>query len=242
MISRDSRTFALSLPSFKGHIDELAMLVAQKKLAVEDLPLSQMAAQLASHVHGEAYLDLDEVGTLMSVTAGLLLSKSARLLVQPMPAEEEDVTPFGSQRITDRIVFAHAAAILADREGLESFAPLAIPNLVERPVQPRSPAMLARAWADMQQRAASGRVRVAVPAFVRLETAVSRLIRRLRSHGWVSFASLLRGSNRQDAVVHFIAVLELVRQRQASVVQAMPYEDIRIEYTGRVADEASRVG
>jgi chromatin segregation and condensation protein Rec8/ScpA/Scc1 (kleisin family) len=95
----------------------------------------------------------------------------------------------------------------------------------------------------MQKRSGKAVRRVAAPAFVRLEVAVSTIIRHLRSGRPVRLGRLLRGATRQDAVMHFLAVLELVRRRQATAEQPDLFADIMIERSQQAGEDvASRAG
>jgi segregation and condensation protein A len=237
-------SFTLSVPAFEGTIDELLALVAQNKLAPEDISLSGMAAQLSAFLEMDAAndLELEEAGRLVAAVARLAVRKSAQLLVQPLDADldAEQIRP--ARHALDRAALRDAVARLVSREGLESFSPIAVPHLVERQLAPRPAGSLPRAWAEMHSRAARARALVAIPAFVRLETAVSGLVRRLRAQARVSLRRLLDGADRHEAVVHFLAVLELVRRRQAVVAQSELFEDIVVEYVESGDAEASRAG
>jgi segregation and condensation protein A len=227
---------------FDGEFDELLRLVLHKRILAEDIPLTELAGQLSVHFRRAAGLDLDEVGYLLSVSARLLLLKSAHLLARPVDGETAELVGQSSRRIVDGLSFAAAASYLSGREGAECFSPLLAPQLVEKRLEPRSPAILNRAWHDVQSRTSRARHRVSLPPFVHLESAVSALIRQLRARARVSLNRLLRGSNRNDAVVHFLAVLELVRRRQVTAQQPKLYQDIVLEYVDSVEDEASRAG
>jgi chromatin segregation and condensation protein Rec8/ScpA/Scc1 (kleisin family) len=187
-------------------------------------------------------LDLDEAGYLITSVSRLLALKSAQLIVQPLDDATDELISSRSGRLLERAALGGAVAHLSAREGSECFAPIAAPHLVERQLEPRSPSALARTWTELQHRAARASARVAVPGFVRLETAVSGLIRRLRAQARTSLGKLLCGADRHEAVVHFLAVLELVRRRQAVADQSDIFADIVVEYVERGAEEAFRAG
>jgi chromatin segregation and condensation protein Rec8/ScpA/Scc1 (kleisin family) len=84
--------------------------------------------------------------------------------------------------------------------------------------------------------------RVAVHSFVRLEATVSALIRRLHSGAKISLHLLLHGATKEDAVVHFVAVLELVRRRQAEATQTDLFGDITVEFRERAKAASARAG
>ena len=128
--------------------------------------------------------------------------------------------------------------VIKDLDSLKAEAP-AIGKV--KAVEPWSPHLLARAWERLDGRVRSRVKRVSVPAFVRLEVALSGLIRTLTHQGRASFAGMLRGASRNDVVVHFMAVLELVRRRQATASQDALLGDITIQWveSGTEADRQS---
>lgn len=233
--------FQISLPGFDGTAPDLCDLVQQRKLPVGELPLAELTAQFAAHLAAVPEPDLDETGEFLRAAARLLLLKSAMLLPQLVEETEVEEGP-SPARYGPSGVIPEAVAELAVRQGAESFPPLPRALLIERPVEPFSALLLRRAWSQMESRRGPEAMPVSAPPFVRLEVALSRLIRRLAGGAAISFRSLLRGVNRNDAVVHFLALLELIRRRQASVSQTGLFEDIAIERAEREAASRSRAG
>jgi chromatin segregation and condensation protein Rec8/ScpA/Scc1 (kleisin family) len=189
-------------------------------------------------------IDLEEVGEFLQLTSKLILLKSEHLLPhETAEVQDEEIAERVRPALMDRADIAVGASYLAERHGQESFAPLPHPYTVERPVEPRPASLLSRTWEQMQKRSGDAVLRVAAPAFLRLEVAVSTIIRNLRSGRSVRLGLLLRHASRQDAVMHFLAVLELVRRRQATAEQQGLFEDIVIERAEPVEDDlASRAG
>ncbi|HLJ69401.1 MAG TPA: hypothetical protein VKX16_18760 [Chloroflexota bacterium] len=230
----------VELPFFAGDLEELVRRVLRREIDPSHLSVAAVTSQLAANVAGAATLDLDLAGTALALSAHLLSHVSSSLLMAPGREDEADLA--APAAAIDRDLLAQAADRFREREGLEVFVAPPRVDLVERPVQPRNPSVLARLWSEMYQRRPMAPVRVSVPAFVRLESAVSSLIRQLKAGGGVRLGRLLRGSSRGDAVVHFLAVLELVRRRQARAHQAGPFGEITLEYAQDGSDAASRAG
>jgi segregation and condensation protein A len=232
--------FQLSLPVFEGDVDDLLRLVSQRKISTSDLHVASVTEQFRSYLASAEQPDLDLTGEFVSASARLLVMKSADLLVI-----EGDHEEFGSSEHAPRTAdedLKAASLLLRAREGMESFAPDVPPFAPPKAMQPRSPLLLVRAWEGLDRRTRTRIKRVAVPSFVRLEAALSGLIRQLKARNRVSFASLLRGAGRNDAVVNFIAVLELVRRRQATATQEGLLTDIIVEWAEDGAEAAERAG
>lgn len=235
--------FLVQLPLFEGSVDELCRLVTDHRLAAEDVQVSVLTAQLRDYLDVEEQLDLEVAGDALVATARLALLKSSRLLAQPVSAIEMDEAAAPSRpRWEYRDRLGALAESLASSEGRESVAPIVPPVTVERKFEPQRASLLMRAMEDMVRRRELPEAPVRVPAFVRLEAAVSTLIRTLHSAASISLRHLLRGASRRDAVVHFLAVLEIVRRRQGAAHQPEPFGDITIEHVDRAVETASRAG
>jgi segregation and condensation protein A len=234
--------FQLSLPIFEGTVEDLIRLASERRIPTDDIETAAVAAQYARYLESSVDVDLEATGEFLALATRLLLLKSTRVLAIPVEIEEPEFVDQEDRSFADRDRLLGVATGLRAREGLESLAPLVPPVIVERRAEPRSARALLRAWHDMQQRRGVEAAPLAIPAFVRLEAAVSGLIRRLKSSVRLSFSALVHGSSRHDAVVHFIAVLELVRRRQATVEQDELFGDITVEYADRAADSSARAG
>jgi segregation and condensation protein A len=231
----------LSLPGFDGSADAFLALVTQRKLGPDEVPVADVTRQFLSHITAAEHVDLQVAGDLMAASARLMAMKSAQLLVVPVEEEEEPLIeqPFDP---AERRRFHEAIGSLAAREGRESFLPPAPPLEIERRWEPRSSSLLVRAWQEMSAHGTSPQRRLAVPGFVRLEVAVSGLIRALRAGSRIMFRQLVRNQSRNDTVVHFMAVLELVRQRRIYTEQGELFADITMQWASDHAESSSRVG
>jgi chromatin segregation and condensation protein Rec8/ScpA/Scc1 (kleisin family) len=66
---------------------------------------------------------------------------------------------------------------------------------------------------------------------INIRETISTIRDRLVEHGTTSFHSLLKqAKNKSEAIITFLAVLELVKQRSATVSQSALHEDMQIEY------------
>lgn len=231
----------LRLPIFEGEIDTLVRLVADRKLGANEIRMADVASQVSDYLAGQRNIDLEQVGDLVASVARLLLLKSSRLLARPDTAEEvEDDRPVASP--VDRTELVRAATDLRVREGWDSVAPVSPGFAFEQRTEPREPSVLAHAWLDMRQRHGREPAPVVLPTFVRLEVALSGLVRRLKSSATLSLSSLLHGTSRNDVVIYFLAVLELARRRQVLPRQSELFGDISLEYVDRSAEAATRAG
>ena len=221
----------LSLPQVDSSPASLLQIIQQRDFPVEDLLLREITQRFHASVTADAELDLNAVGDLLAASARLVAWKSHCLL----PDLHADTT--GEDQAEPH---CHAARIypaeiragmegLAARQGMESRS--ALPRQI--PIEPKTESWpvtsLMRALKDLQKRQGPRVFRVVTPTFIRLEVALSHLIGRLRPGRRVSLGALLAGATRRDAVVHFLAVLELVRRRQAVAAQEQLFGEILVE-------------
>lgn len=225
--------FQLSLPGFEGPVDELPGAVSARQLALEEIPLASIPSQFLA-VTGAGNVDLDVAGEVLAATARLMLMKSVHLLSQPPTADQEETV--GAVRERDP-AFLTPALVLAGRQGSITYPSVGRVESVPRMSGTRPVQSLAEAWQAILTREADGRTRAAVPAFVRLEAAISRIISRLSRSAGVSFRKLLGRATREEAVMHFLATLELLRRGEAEAEQDALFGDIRL---GRANDERER--
>jgi len=238
-MSEEDAPFQVSLPSFEGPVDGLLRLVSQRKLAADAVSLAEVTAQFLQFLQQETDLDLQLTGNFVASSARLLALKSAFLVVEPV---EEEEAPVASVDHPLQQAMRSATAWLLDAASDKSFAKRDRTQPIVRPVVGRSPAALPRVWRAMLARTGERSRVVALPGFVRLEVALSRLMRSMRSGTRLPFSALVQGTRRQDVVVHFLAMLELVRRGQVTAQQRGLFDEIRLERADDFAGSASRAG
>jgi segregation and condensation protein A len=204
-----------------------------------DLFISPLLGEARAWLALQPRDDLELHAEVVCRIARLLAAQSGRLLALPADEDGEDLSPeTWDPAAMERV--RTLAVLLREHEGDETF-PGPIPaGLPERPVEPRAPSILLRAWNEMRDRARLEAVRVPVLSFVSLETALSDFIRRLRGVGRLSFKQVLGRCDRQEAVVRFLALLELVRQRRAVAAQDALFDEIMIERPEAEVDGGAR--
>lgn len=232
--------FQLSLPGFDGPVESLAPLVSARRLALDEIALAEIPAQFLAETKRQEVIDLELAGEIAATTARLMLLKSAQLLAEPVDDEDEPVSPIHDEETAE--AFRRAARRLSYSQGAEMFPSHGRLDLVPQRKETRPADLLGQSWRSLLARQAAEAVRAAVPAFLRLETAVSGLIARLRGGAPVSFHRSVRGGTRRDVVVHFLAALELIRRRQATATQTRLFSDITLESLVEHRDFGERAG
>lgn len=233
-----SAGFQLSLPGFDGRVDELPAVISSRQLTLDEIPLASIPSQFLAAAAGGA-VDLELAGEVLSATARLVLLKSVHLLAQPLREDDEEPAPDVRER--DPALLAPALA-LAERQGRTSYPSAGRAGSIPRLTETWSVVGLTDAWRSLLTREVDGRARASLPPFVRLETAISRIISRLASAAEISFRRVTGRASREDTVMHFLAALELVRRGEVEARQDKLFGDIHLGRSGDKQKRADRAG
>lgn len=236
--------YAVSLPSFQGPLDLLLQLIEKEELDINAISLLTVTDQYLRTI---ATLEAIEPGALadfLVIASRLLYLKSLSLLPKPNTveeSEEESVDALIKQLLEYRR-FKQAAALLQEREaqGLRVYVRTAPKPELERRLDLSNLDLnkLHNALRRVLQRIPSD------PPMPRVKTypiTVAEQIENVRSYLHqrqqqaadgieaqpITFTELLsRESTRLEVVVTFLAILELIKQRELSVEQENTFGEI----------------
>ena len=242
-------TFQVKLEMFEGPLDLLLHLIREHQVDILDIPIAKITDEYLRYLTLMQELDLDVAGEFLLMAATLIHIKS-KLLLPPeeMPegeeVEEEDPRAELVNRLLEYKKFKEAAQtlgvleveqLLVHRRG----AP-AMELTVEGPLQV-SMFELLRAFRDVLRRAEVPTPIEITPEELSVGQRIVVLLDRLAAESPLEFTSLFTETNRRvEIIVTFLALLELLRRRLATVRQAEPTGPIMI-YRGveRVEDEVA---
>jgi segregation and condensation protein A len=232
--------YTITLPSFEGPLDLLLRLIERAELDITTIALASVADQYLVHVRALPSPDPRSLAEFVSMAARLLLIKSRALLPRPEAASEAisadpDAEALARQlRVYQR--FQQAAALLREwqEEGRRTFlrtAPVVAPAEPQQLVLNHSVAELISA--------VQRRIQLALPLEPTLPLSLAprltvrqvgeRIRQRLVHSGWFSFENLLEAVNtRQELIVTFWAVLELLKRRAIVIEQEALFGPISI--------------
>jgi segregation and condensation protein A len=226
-IEVDAQPFELQLEVFSGPLDLLLQLIESRQLDVLTVPLAAMADAFVEHLAGHP-VPADELADFVAIASQLILLKSRRLLPGDEPlagltAEEEPDEEELRRRLVEYRALREASRTLGDwdlarpgyrREPREA-------DLPEAPVEPMPPFLLADA---LDRLAAIPEPAPPPPEVVPREVTIAMQIATLRGAmgraGHVVLQRVLATcQSRTEVAVTVLALLELVRRRQATVQQ-----------------------
>jgi segregation and condensation protein A len=226
--------FAIEQETFRGPLDALLDLIEDRKLAISEINLAEVADSYLAYVERLPSLPLGETAQFVLVASTLLLIKSRALLpLLELSADEKESVDELEKRLARLKIIRSTAKLLRKEWGK---APLYFPRRapVQEVVFNPGESSAERIHTALSQLLAllpkpEALVQAAVAPVLALEDVIFDLKRRLSRALSAKWSDLIKGASRHDAIVHFLAVLELVRSGSVSVTQEKLFSDITIE-------------
>ncbi len=238
--------YAVSLPSFQGPLDLLLQLIERQELDINEISLLAVTDQYLRTITGLTAVEPGALADFLVVASRLLYLKSLSLLPKPQvieEAEEESIDALIQQLLAYRRL-KQAAAVLQEREeqGLRVYVRTAPRPALERRLDLSNldVAKLYTALRRVLQRIPSDppmpRVKTyAITVAEQIETVRTYVLdvhqqRALRGdEPTVTFTELLtHGATRLEIVVTFLAILELIKQRELLAAQSATFGEITL--------------
>lgn len=241
--SMKSMSYQVRLPVFEGPFELLFHLIEQEEVAIWDIPIARIAEQYLEYIATMQELDLELAGEFLVMAATLLAIKARLLLPQPEADEaatEEAVDPRMElvARLLEYRRFREAAHELSqlgagrDRLFARGYTPppVGLAPLYTRPIGKATISDLAHAMRVVLEAYQPPPPTVAVPRRrLTVEGRVADLQAMFARNPFCSFHSLLpKRPTRQDVVVTFLALLELIRRGMLRAKQPTPFGSIDV--------------
>ena len=243
----------VKLEVFEGPLDLLLHLIDKNKVNIYDIPIVEITAQYLDYVHHMDREDLDLVSEFLVMAATLLDIKSRMLLPRETNEEGEEEDPRAElvERLLEYRKFKYMGEELRDRSvGSErlQFKEPTIPREVatyQPPVdldallQDVTMLRLKSIFDEILRRQAD-KVDPVRSQFGKIEREtvqigdrISAVRRRVARGGRYSFRQLLsQGATKEEIVVTFLAVLEMIKTGEIRLTEDSTRDDIIIEGNG----------
>ena len=249
-------SYTLRLPVFEGPLDLLLHLIRSHKLDICDVAISQVTEQYLDYLAMMESLDLDVAGEFLVMAATLMEIKSRTLLPRPEPLNPEDEGIDPREELVQKLLeyerFQQVAEQLRElaTESSRSFQrPIAEEWEGAAPLVELRPADLLFALSKMRGAEDEAKGRELPPSLrvrrqaINIRQRTAEILRRvLQAEEPMRFSTLIQWNGRriprQEVLVTFLAILELVRQGQITAWQAGACGEIILTpREGRVLDE-----
>jgi segregation and condensation protein A len=226
----------LHLAAFDGPLDLLLHLIREQKLEILDLPMADITRQYMDYLMLMEELNLEIAAEFVGMAAQLLQIKSRMMLPRPPAPEAEDPREDLIQRLLDYQQVKEAALALTERESAWRHTVYAKglditehAKTEDQPIRVTLFDLLGAYREALKNLLPPPPVEVRTPPKT-LDMRIAELIAALQDHGWHPFGGLLAPArSREDLVLTFLALLELVRTRRIKLVQSEAFGEIRVQ-------------
>lgn len=221
-------------PVFEGPLELLLALVEREELDIFEVPLARVTDAYLVEIAAREVPDPQEMAEFLWMAARLLLLKSIRLLPGEPPNDEEAELLGWEEDVRRRLeeyrAYKAMAGDLMKRAEQETFAfpPPARPVESAGQEEPLEVGLLVVAFNSVLARIPP-RPLVVTGRTWTLEEKLDVIATRLRSGPIELLELILESEDRLEAVVTFVAVLELLRRSEISVRQKERFGPIHIE-------------
>jgi segregation and condensation protein A len=231
--------YQVRLPVFEGPFDLLLHLIEREKLDISTVSLAMVTDQFLAYVGEMEIIRAGDLADFLLMASRLVLIKSRLLLPAPPKPdgeeEEEDPAEVLARQLREYRRFKEAAAVLRaiEESGCHTYTRAAPLPELERRLSADAfslPDLLAAARAALVSLPPAPLPNgVVIPFTLTIQDQI-RLIRRSTSEGrTVTFRALVQHArHRMEIAVTLLAVLELIKRRQVTVVQSGLFGEIEI--------------
>lgn len=234
-------SYKIQLDKFEGPLDLLLYLIKKNDIDICDIPISEITDQYLEYIEMMKMLDLEIVGDFLVMAATLLQIKS-RMLLPPDPlAQEEPVDP--RAQLVQRLQEYEQFKIIADELKSKEFNRQ---DLFSRSVDQEKMDQLKEESQEVVFEASLFDLINALNAALKntgekksydikaeeftVEGKIHTLLHVLLERPELSIVELFaQASNKEEMVVIFVAILELIRQKEIIAIQRRQFDDIIIK-------------
>jgi segregation and condensation protein A len=227
---------------YEGPLDLLLDLIIKAELDITRLALAAVTDQYLAHLEQLQQSSAVEVSRFLVVAAKLIQIKSEALLPRPPERAEGEEDPAESLARQLKIYreIKMTAKWLQSREiqGLRTYIRLAPPPFIDEELDLEGVTIenleeYLRALYRFQEEAAPITSVVTIPK-VTIKNKIRDLLIKLGQQNHLSYRGMLpEHYDRIEAIVLFLAILELIKQQYANASQGSLFADIEVESTNK---------
>lgn len=241
LASSDSSPYQVKLEAFEGPLDLLLHLIKINQINIADIPMALITRQYLDYLGLMKSLNLNVAGEFLVMASTLIHIKSKLLL--PVQAEEEEELGDPREELVRRLVeykrFKDAAERFENRELLwrDVFRRTALPETEDGEdaiaVTDLSLFDLLDAFRQVLERIPEKRNIDMIVDELSVKDRMAEVRERLERESSLTFESLFDNDTTRDQVIlTFLAVLELIRVRLTRVEQGDLFGPIRLVWRG----------
>lgn len=237
ILSKPGSQYTIHTDVYEGPLDLLLDLITKAELDITRLSLAKVTDEYLTYLTSMGQTTAVEVSGFLVVAAKLIQIKSEALLPRPperLEGEEDPAESLARQLRIYRAIKETAKWLQSlEQDGFHTYIRLAPPPNIQKyldlsGVDVNNLIGLLKGLYHFQEDAAPITTVVTIPRRT-IKNKISDLIQSLRSQGHLSYRQMLpKGCDRIEAIVLFLAVLELIKQQYANAEQESLFGDIQI--------------
>jgi segregation and condensation protein A len=243
-------TYEIKLPQFEGPFDLLLFFIERDELDIYDIPISKIANDFLSYIHGMETLNIEVASEFILVAATLMRIKAKMLLprkeVNPETGQEIDPRDELVSRLIEYKKYKEATEVMRkmeeDRQSINKRGNVLNENkeiaaLFETEFEMQSLTMfrLLKAFQNVLDRIAREKNKVVHTVDTPPYTIAGEKMlinERLLSGDKLAFASVFEGvENRLHAIFVFLSVLELIQEQKIKITIGEGYNNFWLNKT-----------
>lgn len=230
-------SYLVNLEKFYGPLDLLLYLLEREEIDIYDIPIARITDQYIAYIDAVGYSDLNNIGDFLSMASYLLKLKSRMLL--PVYAsddeqleEEEDPREELVNRILEYKQFKQLGEYLGDRyeDSQRIFFRYGQPEAESLDAEIASSIKaLLRAWDGLITRN-NTEIEFELPQGEAIAEKMDAILSRLPADGLPILFGDIYGENsfRREALIYFLALLELIRLQKVEALQESHFGSIKL--------------
>ncbi len=228
--------YKVKLEKFEGPMELLLELIEKEKMNITELSLSKVADEYLEYIKDNHNIHLENLAEFLSVAAKLILIKSKALLpMLKFSDEEEEEIKDLTYQLEEYKKFKKASLLIGEmaERGLISYARESFsgvktvfypPENINRFDLKKYFQLVISEIPQLEKLKEE-----VVEEVVTLEERIVELENSLRSKAETSFSTLIaKASTKVDAIISFLAMLEMIKQRIIKVEQKDLFEEIKL--------------
>lgn len=240
-------SYHVKLQQFEGPLDLLLHLISKSKVQIEDVSIAEITEQYLDTLRMMDHFDIEVASEFLVMAATLIHIKSCILVPkikhEPDSGLEDDTDP--KQELIERLLeykkYKEAGGRLKERESYFSNMYFKFPEerLIDNKevLPPDSDIALLQEALLQLLHSGKGSVRIKLPMIheikrdpVTVKEKVNNLKEYFSKHLQATFFGMFQEQhNREDIIVTFLALLELLKDNFLDVSQTSPFGDIVIK-------------
>lgn len=237
-------SLTINITNFEGPFDLLLHLLKVNKMKIQEIQISEITSQYLTYLHSMQELDMEVASDFLVMAATLLEIKSREMLPKYKEAvDEEELKEKLVLRIEEYEVFKEMAETFEERFRLDQVILTKRAETIPQEEVPLSELLrgvtmenLYLTYTSLMNRQKEKlnrsfiRPRKLEREEFKIEDKMEELERFLYANSSVNFNALLQKSrSKAEAIVMFLAVLELTRNRRIRISQEDVFSEIIIE-------------